>query len=339
MAEPEPDPPREPTETWVWKAIRTTVNSFGLFREYPSVPTYNPDEVLTLEELSDIPGGAQSNTTTFPSQLTPFEVAPDSTPAAGSTADDIGPFANWTHWAFMDYQWTSSANKSMEEGQKLLKRLGDKRWSQEDIRNFDLKRETAKFDDYLASGTAVRDGWKSASVDIRVPDGLKHASEADAPVFSVPGLFYRLLVEVMKGAIRDVGDRCFHYTPFKQFWTPSPDSPAQRVYDEIYSSDAMIAEHTALQNQPPEPNCTLERVILTLMFWSDSTHLASFGDAALWPLYLFFGNQSKWLRLKPQTNVCHHVAYFPKVRAFHILIIWRSLVCSSPTHSMTSSKR
>jgi hypothetical protein len=265
--------------------------------------------------MSDIPGGPRSNTTTLPSQLTPFEL-PDTnpTPAAAPTADNIGPFANWTSWAFMDYQWTGSANKSMEEGQKLLDRLGDERWSKDDIRDFNLKRETAKFDDHLSGGTgAVRDGWKSASVDIRVPDGLKHASEADAPIFSVPGLFYRPLVEVIKGAIRDVGDRCFHYTPFKQFWTPSPDSPPQRVYDEIYSSEAMIEAHTTLQNQPREPDCNLERVILALMWWSDSTHLASFGDAALWPLYLFFGNQSKWLRLKPRSNVCHHVAYFPKV--------------------------
>ncbi|KAJ7687114.1 hypothetical protein B0H17DRAFT_1203783 [Mycena rosella] len=75
----------------------------------------------------------------------------------------------------------------------------------------------------------------------------------------------------------------------------------------------MVEAHTALQNQPREPNCLLERVILSLMFWSDSTHLASFGDASLWPLYMFFGNQSKWLRGKPRSNVCHHVAYFPKL--------------------------
>ena len=48
------------------------------------------------------------------------------------------------------------------------------------------------------------------------------------------------------------------------------------------------------------------------MYWSDSTHLANFGTAALWPLYIFFGNQSKWLRGKPRTASCHHAAYIPK---------------------------
>ena len=68
-----------------------------------------------------------------------------------------------------------------------------------------------------------------------------------------------------------------------------------------------------LQQQPPEVGCTLERVIASLMLWSDSTHLANFGTASLWLLYLFFGNQSKWVRRKPKTSSCHHVAYIPKV--------------------------
>ncbi|KAJ7222643.1 hypothetical protein GGX14DRAFT_352730 [Mycena pura] len=215
----------------------------------------------------------------------------------------------------MNWQWTGSANKSIEEMEKLVGIMQDDRFSKEDVMSFNIRRETAKFDEHLASSESggVRDGWKEGSVDIQVPDRKCRASEADVPVFSVPGLFYRPLVEVIKSAVRDVGDRCFHYTPFKQFWWPSPDSPPQRVHDELYSSNAMVEAHTALQNSPQEPNCTLERVVLALMFWSDSTHLASFGDASLWPLYMFFGNQSKWLRAKPRCHVCHHVAYFPKL--------------------------
>ncbi|KAJ7679628.1 hypothetical protein B0H17DRAFT_944104, partial [Mycena rosella] len=211
----------------------------------------------------------------------------------------------------LSWQWTGSATKSVEEMEKLVSILQDPKFSKADIMAFDIKRETAKLDTHLSDG--VRDGWKNTSVNISVPDGEPHASEADAPVFAVPGLYYRPLVEVIKTAIQEVGDRCFHYTPFKHFWTPSHGSPPQRVYDEMYSSPAMAEAHTALQNQPREPNCLLERVILSLMFWSDSTHLASFGDASLWPLYMFFGNQSKWLRGKPRSNICHHVAYFPKL--------------------------
>ncbi len=34
------------------------------------------------------------------------------------------------------------------------------------------------------------------------------------------------------------------------------------------------------------------RAIAALQFWSDSTHLADFGQAKAWPIYLAFGNQS-----------------------------------------------
>jgi hypothetical protein len=313
--------PQPATATWVWNAIRTTINGFGLYREYPSVPSYNPDEVLTLEEMSDIPTGTRSNTATIPADLTPFEPASPALPegpAAEAEGSDIAPFPNWSIARLMGWQWTGSPMKSIGEFKSLLGVLRNKRYLPADIMDFDIEKETAKFDEYLAtsSTSSIRDGWKSASVKISVPDGKKYASEADAPVFEVPGLFYRPLVEVIKSAIHDVGDRCFHYTPFKKFWQPTRDSPPQRVYDEIYTSNAMVEAHTALQNQPQEPGCTLERVVLALMWWSDSTHLASFGDASLWPLYLFFGNQSKWLRVKPRSNVCHHVAYFPKVRRF-----------------------
>src|ERR1700675_1184708 len=37
----------------VWRAIKTTCNSFGLYREYPSIPSHNPDNTLSLLNLVD----------------------------------------------------------------------------------------------------------------------------------------------------------------------------------------------------------------------------------------------------------------------------------------------
>ena len=59
---------------------------------------------------------------------------------------------------------------------------------------------------------------------------------------------------------------------------------------------------------------TIENVIAAIMLWSDSTHLASFGSASLWPIYLFFGNQSKYERCRPTSHASHHIAYLPEVR-------------------------
>ncbi|RXW21632.1 hypothetical protein EST38_g4229 [Candolleomyces aberdarensis] len=49
------------------------------------------------------------------------------------------------------------------------------------------------------------------------------------------------------------------------------------------------------------------------MLASDSTHLTSFGDAQLWPCYLFFGNESKYRRCQPSQHLCHQIAYFEKL--------------------------
>jgi hypothetical protein len=49
------------------------------------------------------------------------------------------------------------------------------------------------------------------------------------------------------------------------------------------------------------------------MFASDETHLTSFGHAKVWPVYLFFGNESKYRRGKPSLHLCNHVAYLKKV--------------------------
>ncbi|KAG2336125.1 hypothetical protein BDR05DRAFT_978853 [Suillus weaverae] len=74
----------------------------------------------------------------------------------------------------------------------------------------------------------------------------------------------------------------------------------------------MLQEQEKLDSQPHEPDCNLETVIAAIMLWSDSTHLASFGNASLWPIYLFIGNQSKYICGKPTSFAAHHLAYIPK---------------------------
>lgn len=113
----------------------------------------------------------------------------------------------------------------------------------------------------------------------------------------------------------------FHYTPFKLLWKQE-SGDVERLYGELYTTDAFLQALDSLCTSPMEPGCTLERVVCVLMFWSDSTHLASFGNAALWPLYLFFGNQSKYEHCKLTSGACHHVAYIPKVC---VLLIIHSL--------------
>jgi hypothetical protein len=47
------------------------------------------------------------------------------------------------------------------------------------------------------------------------------------------------------------------------------------------------------------------------MFWSDATHLATFGTAKLWPIYLLFSNLSKYVQCQPDSGATTHVGYIP----------------------------
>lgn len=49
------------------------------------------------------------------------------------------------------------------------------------------------------------------------------------------------------------------------------------------------------------------------MFASDATMLAAFGTAKTWPLYMFYGNDSKYRRAKPTEKLFETIAYFEKV--------------------------
>jgi hypothetical protein len=97
-----------------------------------------------------------------------------------------------------------------------------------------------------------------------------------------------------------------------------------------------------LQKQQNEPECTLEKVVLGLMFWSDSTHLANFGTAKVWPIYLQFANLSKYIRCKPTSGASHHVAYIPSVSITFLvdcsLLIQLYLASRSHTRRYTCGK-
>ncbi|KZT12252.1 uncharacterized protein LAESUDRAFT_641648 [Laetiporus sulphureus 93-53] len=75
----------------------------------------------------------------------------------------------------------------------------------------------------------------------------------------------------------------------------------------------MLDEYKTICAQPRNPDDPPETEvsIVPLMLWSDSTHLADFGNASLWPVYLFFGFISKYVRCKPSSFCAHHLAYLP----------------------------
>jgi hypothetical protein len=82
----------------------------------------------------------------------------------------------------------------------------------------------------------------------------------------------------------------------------------------------MLEEDAKIQALPRDPgdDSDMEMAIAPILVWSDSTHLTSFGTASLWPIYIYFGNLSKYLRGKPTAFAAHHLAYIPSV---HFILI------------------
>ena len=149
------------------------------------------------------------------------------------------------------------------------------------------------------------------------------------PQVTVRGVWHRDLVDVIQTALEDPRAQSYHLTPFRMYWKPTEDSEPERIITDLYNSDAFLEEHEKLQQQPKEPGCALEQVVIALMNWSDSTHLASFGDASLWPIYMFLGNQSKYSRGKPSHFAAHHLAYVPTVSytLFHSVLSLITWLC------------
>ncbi|THV05942.1 hypothetical protein K435DRAFT_816082 [Dendrothele bispora CBS 962.96] len=197
----------------------------------------------------------------------------------------------------------------------------------EDLADFRAKKVVRDMDDYLGPkfSLSTDDGWIETSVKIPLPaEGVKR-SEADAPTLEVDGVFYRKPLEVIKTVFQSKHSQNFHYVPFKlyqQHGTPNLNDTADiRLHHELYNSDAYIQEYERiqLQQRAHQKNADLakepevENVPVGIMAWSDETHVSQFGDKSMWPIYLYFGNQSKYQRAKPSKFASHHLAYIPKL--------------------------
>lgn len=319
-------PPFEP-EPFVYE---TEPNAFGLYRSYTTFPQNDPEDEQCLDKACDSPGlsvapdpQAQPRWSSGPG-LAPVD---ESQPVNDSTEENpYAPFLNPSVFRLMDWYMDGNTTKTLDGTNDLVRNviLADG-FDKEHFRDFSAHREARRLDEAKKTkgNTSVPDFlseniWKKGSVTLRLPKkDATYDSETEAPTVTIDGIYYRSLREVVKTAFQDESARSFHYTPHRLLWKATPDSPPERVISELYNSDIFLEEHERLQKQPREPNCDLETAIASIMLWSDSTHLASFGNASLWPIYCYFGNQSKYERARPTQFAAHHLAYIPSVSLTH----------------------
>lgn len=298
-----PDPePEVDTE------FQTESNGFGLYQQYTRKPGSDPEDLLTLADLAD---------DNMPEQHHSDAAATETPHSSPSTVDFFHPFLNATVFRVINWYLKTSGTLSITDLDRFAREviLSDD-FNREDLRNFSAARELARLDKYGSSDVpfAAKDGWKKGSVTLHAPNTkCKHASESASPQFHVSGIQYRPLLELIKAACRSSRAKEYHWVPFKLVHqSPSADL---RVYTDIYNSDAMLEEDAKIRalRRDPEDDSDTEVAVLAMLFWSDSTHLATFGTASLWPVYLYIGNHSKYARGRPNAHTAYHVAYIPSV--------------------------
>ena len=271
--------------------LRTATNSFGLLREYLYRPSFDPDSFVSNKDLHQAGGPS------------PVPMPPPS-PTPVHRNESVEMLMNWKD--------SGAPTKSDTEVNRLVKDvLLDPEFKLEDLQGFSVARENQQ-SDAAEKKSPFLDSFHTADINVEIPSGVKGVPPG---TFSVPGLLYRKLTTVIQATFSSPLASHFHFSPFKLFHR-SPSGEEARVFSEIYNSDVYIEEHDNVQRAPlppDEPDCKLEKVVAALMFWSDSTHLANFGTAKLWPIYLLFGNVSKYIRGQPNSGACQHIAYIPSL--------------------------
>ena len=211
---------------------------------------------------------------------------------------------------------SGSAAKSEKEINRLAETIRDAGgFPAADLEGFNAHRENQRFD-AAQRFSPFSDGFQETTIPIRVPTGDPNPKQR-AKTYDVPGFYFRKLTSVIKTAFEGPLAEHFNFSPYKLFHKSPATGEDERIFSEIYDSDAFAEAHEDVQRHghlpPDDPDCKREKVVAALMFWSDSTHLTDFGTAKIWPIYLLFGNVSKYIRMRPTSGACHHLAYIPSV--------------------------
>ncbi|KAG1789842.1 uncharacterized protein HD556DRAFT_1446632 [Suillus plorans] len=276
-------------------ALQTSFNCLGLCRLYPRRPSFEPDKFMPSSLLS----------TTCPT------VTQESDSQAGILPPPY-PFTNMTIYRLMSWMNSGSNQKSETETTRLVKEVllaGD--FDTKHLEDFSVRKSLRELDnDPGGKKIEFLDDWMQADVTIQIPTKLR---EDEAIPFTVSGLHFRPLIEVIRSAFTDIQASAFHLSPFKRLWRDPLDNRQERIYNELYTSDSWMDAQDEVQKLPREPGCMLERVVAGLMLFSDATHLANFGTAKAWPLYMYFGNLTKYARSAPKSGACHLVGFLPSL--------------------------
>lgn len=281
----------------------TQTNSFNIFRVYDSdtIPVHDPED-----QTGDTPLSKPT------ASMIQQGIDPE---------NPFYPYPNQTSWYLGDWYWNQGTQKSKKNFGTLLDIIGSTEFRPEDVSRtnwaaIDRQLGCPRASEREDSAEWMDDGWECRAITISVP--FSRRCENPGPKdYTISGFYRRSLTSIVREHLIDP-IRCnrFRFEPYSLRWRPPHRQCSIKIHGELFTSKAFIEAHRKLQDSPPEAGCSLPRRIVALMLWSDATHLTSFGEAKLWPLYVYFGNESKYDRAQPTSHLCAHAAYFRTVSIF-----------------------
>lgn len=297
--------------------IVTNPDSFGVFRKYSSLSSHNPDDFDPFADTPSIQSGSRAPAAeSIGSNLTVSSAGGDSDPLENSKNPTVDLLLSW---------WTQGTADGVASLNRLARIILDPHFEPAQLEGFNAVTALRQFEkDHLSPkpGSTLKpgDGWKRGKVTIRVPCTGHKQREDEAPEFTVDGICYRDAAEVIAKELADPDSfKDIHVRPFEEWWRPTEASDPVRVYSEVYTSNAMLQLEKELEETlKTTPAPCLETFIISALLYSDGTNLAQFGHASLWPMYLYIGNASKYIRAQPNSFSAHHIAYLPTVRVFFV---------------------
>ncbi|KAJ3518649.1 hypothetical protein NMY22_g13571 [Coprinellus aureogranulatus] len=303
--------------------FQTQPDSFRQYRVYPhGCPSYTPDAQYTLGHFADssslesetYPGSGSSK-----SDKTLHEKKSDPDTGLDMFSDifpnpSIGLLLNW-------FLTGESIKSSKARVDALIKDvLQHPLFQKEHLAKFRMDKGLKLLDEYVeqrSNQLTFGDEWSKHSVEISAPcDGVPQKSEGEAHKFKVENIHIRNIMDVIRSAVEDPMAEYYHLRGYKSYQLPDdPNLAPIRQYDEVYTSNKFLQEEKKVLELAKQQGCEHEAVMIAIMFGSDSTRLAQFGSQTIWPMYMWFGNLSKYVRTKPSTHTTHHIAYIPKLPA------------------------
>jgi hypothetical protein len=198
------------------RIFATQKNKYGLFRKFfgPKLPSHNPDEDVSLHDLSDIPEHSQSK--------------------SSDAKDRFYPYPNASTFRLGDWYWNNGAQNSQSSFKKLVNIIADPEFSPADVRaaKWDqLNEQLAGEDQEEWMDTDA--GWTHTPITIPVPYHPRRGVPSDGRGprdYVVTDFYHRSLVSVIREKLSNKSaTRHFHYEPYELHWQPghTPQSPTQ----------------------------------------------------------------------------------------------------------------